>query len=175
LLFIGGFLHRPNIDAVRYFVSEVLPLIHAERPDVTFVVLGADVPDELRSLESDRVSFAGHVLDPAPYFHSARAFVSPLRVGAGMKGKVGQSLSYGLPVVTTAVGAEGMDLVDGVHALIADEPRSFAAAALRLLDDDQLWQTLADAGPVLVAKRWSPEEAWRRMATSFASGSSEPS
>src|SRR5690606_34938096 len=78
----------------------------------------------------------------APYFNAARIFVAPLRYGAGMKGKIGQSLEYGLPVVTTAIGAEGMDLVHEKHALIADEAEAFGRETLRLYTDEALWKQL---------------------------------
>ena len=80
--------------------------------------------------------------DPDPYFDDARVFVAPLRYGAGMKGKIGQAMSLGLPVVTTSIGAEGMLLNDGAHALIADSAGEFAAAVVRLYRDKSLWYAL---------------------------------
>jgi glycosyltransferase involved in cell wall biosynthesis len=152
---------------VRYFIREVLPLIHAQRPDVALVILGGDVPADLTRLRSTLVSFVGYVEDPSPYFHRARVFVAPLRAGAGMKGKIGQSLSFGLPVVTTPIGAEGMDLVDGRHARVADGREDFAKAVLQLLSDDSIWRRLSVEGQALVTERWSEEAARRRLANLF--------
>ena len=93
--------------------------------------------------------------DPAPFFAGSRVFVSPLRYGAGMKGKIGQAMAFGLPVVTTSVGAEGMRLLDGETALVADDPASFAAAVVRLYRDDQLWRRLSENGRGHVERHFS--------------------
>ena len=89
----------------------------------------------------------GYVPDPSIYFHRCRVFVAPLRFGAGMKGKIGHSMSFGLPVVTTSIGAEGMDLVDRKHALIADSPEDFARAVVELYGDERLWESPIDRVP----------------------------
>ncbi len=101
----------------------------------------------------------GFVEDPVPWFDRARVFVAPLRFGAGIKGKIAQSLSLGLPVVTTSIGAEGMHLEDGKHVLIADSPRDFAAAVIRLYNDSALWDTLAENGRSHVAQNFSSTAA----------------
>jgi glycosyltransferase involved in cell wall biosynthesis len=90
-------------------------------------------------------------------------FVAPLRYGAGMKGKIGHAMALGLPVVTSTVGAEGMDLVDGIDCLIADTPPAVAEAVVRLLTDDGLWRSLSEAGVRTVAERWSPERMRARL------------
>ncbi len=100
------------------------------------------MPASIKSLHSANIEPVGFVPDVAPYFESCRVFVAPLRFGAGMKGKVGQSISHGLPVVTTQIGAEGMDLQNEKHLLIADDPRDFADAVVRLYRDEILWQRL---------------------------------
>ena len=144
LLFIGGYEHQPNVDAVMWFVTEVLPLIATQLPDVRFKIVGSKPPDSFRILVSGSVELVGYVRDPDPYFDDARVFVAPLRYGAGMKGKIGQAMSLGLPVVTTSIGAEGMLLSDGAHALIADSAREFAAAVVRLYRDKSLWYALRE-------------------------------
>lgn len=144
LFFIGGFEHRPNVDAVQWFVREVLPRIRQAVPDVVFNVVGSKPPDEVLALASRHVKVAGYVPDPDPFFDGSRVFVSPLRYGAGMKGKIGQAMSYGLPVVTTSIGAEGMRLVDGENAMIADEPDAFAKAVIRVYRDPSLWGRLSE-------------------------------
>ena len=143
LLFIGGFWHSPNEDAVRHFVADILPLIAVELPDVVFQIVGSQMSDGIRALASRHVAVVGFAPDVTPHFAGARVFVAPLRYGAGMKGKIGQSMSFGLPVVTTPVGAEGMALVDGEHAMIADDPAAFARAVIRLYTDRQLWEDVA--------------------------------
>ena len=164
LLFIGMFLHSPNLDAVSWFSSAILPLIRRSLP-IQLVVIGADPPPTLIRESGRDVIFTGWVADVTPLFDAARVFVAPLRFGAGMKGKIGQSLSLGLPVVTTSIGAEGMDLRDETDVLIRDDPESFADAVVRLHDDETLWTELSGRGRETVRDRWSPEVMRRRLET----------
>jgi glycosyltransferase involved in cell wall biosynthesis len=99
----------------------------------------------------------GYVPELSPYLDNSRVFVAPLRFGAGMKGKVGQSLAHGLPVVATPVGAEGMQLEDGVHLLVAETPEVFAEQVLRLLRDDDLWTALQREGRTLIQETLSED------------------
>jgi len=168
LLFVGGFQHPPNQDAVAYFVGQVLPLIRPRLPGVRLVVVGPDVPAAVQGLAAPDVVIAGHVPEIEPVFDRSRVLVAPLRYGAGLKGKIGQSLAYGLPLVTTSVGAEGMDLVDGRHALIADAPAAFADAVVRLYGDAALWTTLQDEGRRHVDARFGPAAVKERLAAALA-------
>jgi O-antigen biosynthesis protein len=145
LMFIGGFRHPPNEDAVRFFVTEIFPLVKPKIPGVRFLVVGGDVPPPVQALASEDVVIMGYVKDVDPIFDRARVFVAPLRYGAGLKGKITQSFTLGLPVVTTAIGAEGMDVVGGVHALVADRPDEFAARVIDLYQDEELWARLSSA------------------------------
>ena len=145
ILFVGGFAHIPNVDAALYFVREIFPLIKQKMPDVHFYIVGSDPPKQVLSLRSNAVVVTGYVKDVAPYFENCRVFVAPLRYGAGVKGKINQSMSYGLPVVTTSIGAEGMALADGVNALIADEAEEFAAKVARLYEDEKLWNNVSQS------------------------------
>ena len=169
LLFIGGYPHPPNVDAMLWFVEDILPLV-LEREPVRLDALGAFPPPELTALASEALSVPGHLEDVLGFFDRARVFVAPLRYGAGMKGKIGMAMARGLPVVTTSVGAEGMQLVDGVHTLVADDPASFAEAVLRLYRDDVLWERLSVEARDHVAREWSPAAMSMRLRTS----SSEP-
>ena len=155
LLFIGGYRHRPNVDAVSWFTDEVLPLVRRHEP-ARFIALGANPPAAMQALASDTVVIPGYRNDVSADFDAARVFVAPLRYGAGMKGKLGQAMAFGLPVVTTSVGAEGMGLVDGEHVLVADDPEAFAEAVLRLYRDDELWERLSAGARELAAETWSP-------------------
>ncbi|WP_323990747.1 glycosyltransferase [Nguyenibacter sp. L1] len=147
LFFIGGFWHKPNGDGVHWFVREVWPLIRETLPDVRFTIAGSNMDNDILALgQVPGIDVAGYVPDVQPYLDSHRIFVAPLRYGAGMKGKVGQSLAGGLPVVATTVGAEGMGLEDGVNILIADDPAAFADAVIRLYRDDVQWTRLSAAG-----------------------------
>ncbi|CRI64449.1 Glycosyl transferase, group 1 [Thiocapsa sp. KS1] len=164
LFFIGSFNHPPNVDAVIYFAHEIFPLILQQLPDVRFHIAGSDMPYSVRALKSRRIDPIGFVRDVTPWFQRARVFVAPLRHGAGMKGKVGQSLAFGLPVVTTRVGAEGMGLTHEINAMIADDRVGFAEAVIRLYSDDRLWLRLSSAGRELVGRSFS-REAVRRVLT----------
>jgi glycosyltransferase involved in cell wall biosynthesis len=157
ILFIGGYQHSPNVEAVLYFVREVLPALRRELPDMKFLVLGSRPPAEIRELASEHVQVLGFQKDITPYFNACRLMVAPLRFGAGIKGKLGTSFSYGLPVVSTSIGAEGMYLQHGREVLIADDPREFADAVVRLYGDRELWNRLSRAGRQLVRERYSPE------------------
>jgi glycosyltransferase involved in cell wall biosynthesis len=157
LLFLGNLAHPPNRDAVIFFAREVWPLLRALLGDVKLFVVGDNVPEEIAALASPEVWVLGYVPDIEPLFASARVMVAPLRFGAGVKGKIGESLAHGLPVVTTSVGAEGMGLVDGEHALIADDARDLADATARAYTERELWQRLSDAGYSHVASHFTPE------------------
>jgi glycosyltransferase involved in cell wall biosynthesis len=155
LLFIGGYDHEPNVDAVIWFVQEVFPKVLEQIPDVPFTILGSRPPESVKQLASKNVNVVGWVPDPEPYFEIRRVFVAPLRYGAGMKGKIGQAMSLGLPVVTTKIGAEGMQLADGAHALIADGVDAFSTAVARLHDDEVLWTSLQRAAAAHIERNFS--------------------
>ncbi len=174
LFFIGGFEHAPNQDAMVYFLREVLPLIVEQIPAIRLLIAGSDMPDRLRELASDRVDILGYLPEVMPLLRRARVFVAPLRYGAGVKGKVGQSLAAGLPVVTTSVGAEGLGLEDRRHALIADDTEAFAAAVIALYTDAQLWQRLSESGRALVAARFSASAARDRLLSIVGHDASTP-
>jgi glycosyltransferase involved in cell wall biosynthesis len=144
LLFIGG-PHSPNVDGVQWLCREVMPLVWQERPDMKVTLLGSKPAPEVLALADERISVPGFIPDVSPYFNQSRVFVAPLRYGAGMKGKVGQSLGHGLPCVLTSVAAEGIGLTDGQDALIADTAEEFAAAILRLYRDAALWSRLSES------------------------------
>jgi GT2 family glycosyltransferase len=154
LLFVGSFQHRPNADAVRFFAREVLPVVRRSLPGVGLSVVGEGAPAELGDCEGVRA--LGYVPDLGPLYARSRVFVAPLRFGAGMKGKVGEALSYGLPVVTTGVGAEGMFLRDGEEALVADTAEEFAAAVVRLYTDEALWRRVSSNAHAHAGLHFSP-------------------
>lgn len=146
LVFIGNYDHPPNEDAMYYFIENVLPKIHACLPNICLYLIGSNMKDKMKALAGDDVKVVGWVDRVEPEFAKRRVFVSYLRYGAGMKGKLGQALSLGLPIVTTTIGAEGMGLVEEETALIADDPKSFAEAVCRLYTDSVLWEKLSRQG-----------------------------
>lgn len=146
LVFIGNYNHKPNQDAVYSFIETVLPKIQARLPAVCFYLIGSNMNENLKTLANEHVKIIGWVDLVEPEFAKRRVFVSYLRYGAGMKGKLGQALSLGLPIVTTTIGAEGMGLVEEKTALIADDSDHFAEAVCRLYTDTQLWEKLSSQG-----------------------------
>ena len=160
LVFVGGFRHPPNVDAVRWFVGEVLPRIRERLPGIRFHCIGGDVPPEVEALaEAPGVLVHGHVPDIAPYMDGCRLALAPLRYGAGVKGKVNLSMAHGQPVVATRCAVEGMHLVDGHDVLVADDAAGFADAVVRAHDDRALWERLARNGLDNVARHFSADAA----------------
>ncbi len=167
LLFVGNFAHPPNVDAVRFLVKEIFPKIKTRLPRVKLYIVGNNPTPEIQKLNGGDIVVTGFVPDLTPYLLNARVSVNPLRYGAGMKGKIGEALSYGLPVVTTSVGAEGMNLQHGLHALIADDADAFAQEVVRLYEDRMLWEKLSQEGRLLVERRWGPKALKKRLELIF--------
>ena len=153
--FLGGYGHQPNIDAVVHFVRDVLPLIRRELPLARFVIAGANPGPEVLALAGPDVEVTGMIDDLRDVFDRVRVFACSLRIGAGTKGKISTAMAYGLPVVSTSCGAEGMELIDGEEVLIADGAEAFAAACVRLHHEAALWQRLSLAGQALVQEKHS--------------------
>lgn len=146
ILFIGGFQHPPNEDGVLWFINDVMPLIRAELPGVQFIIVGSQAPRSVLKLQSDDVVVKGFVRDIEPIFDSCRVSVAPLRYGAGVKGKVTQSLAWGLPVVATPVAAEGIGMVDGDNVMIATDAADFARRVIQVYRDETVWSRLSQNG-----------------------------
>jgi hypothetical protein len=168
LLFWGGVWHQPSVDAVTWFVNAIWPEIRSELPDCRLRIAGSYPSDEVLAFaETPGVEILSSVPDLAPVFNSARVFIAPFRSGAGAQGKIGESLLNGLPVVATAIGAEGMNLVDGEHALIADDPAAFASQIVRLLCDKGLWTHLQAQGRDLAQSTFPVQAVRDKVADLF--------
>ena len=159
ILFIGGFRHSPNVDAIKWYVSEVFPIVQKMLPDVVTTVVGSNMPDEIAALRQDGLLILGFVEDTDPLLRAARVSIAPLRYGAGIKGKINEAMNYGIPVVATECAVEGMQLVDGCDVLVADDAISFAQAIVRAHTDSGLWDTLSVAGRANVRAHFSPDAA----------------
>ncbi len=156
MFFLGGFGHRPNHGAVKWFVDEIWPTVRAALPEAEFHIVGADAPPDVIAL-GDRpgVRFVGYVADLSPVLANYRLSVVPLLYGAGIKGKIGMALGAGVPTITTKIGAEGMGIHDGVHALVRDSATVFAEAVIALYRDEEMWSGIAQNGQNLVAENFS--------------------
>ncbi|MEG0186655.1 MAG: glycosyltransferase, partial [Stenotrophomonas sp.] len=161
LVFVGGFRHPPNLDAMEWFIAEVFPGIRAALPQVQLHCIGAGAPESLLTLAAAQpgVLMHGFVEDIVPYMDGARIAIAPLRFGAGVKGKINLSMAHGQPVVGTTCAVEGMHLRAGHDVLVADDAAGFADAVVRLYQDPQLWQQLASAGLANVAEHFSLDAA----------------
>jgi GT2 family glycosyltransferase len=150
VLFIGGFLHKPNVDSVIYFITEVWPRVLVKQKSMgrafKFFIAGSNTPQEIRDLQSETVSVLGYVPDLSSLFDTIRISVAPLRYGAGLKGKVVDSLLHGVPVVGTSVSTEGSGLQHNVHVLNADTPEAMAEYIIQLYQDELLWRRLSENG-----------------------------
>ncbi len=147
ILFVAGFAHRPNVDAASWLVKEIMPLIRECVPGVHLWLAGSSPTDEVKALASGEVTVTSYVSEERlmELYRSCRVAIVPLRFGAGVKGKVLEALHYGLPLVTTSIGAQGIEGLDAV-ASVSDETSQLAASTVRLLTDDALWsQTSSDA------------------------------
>jgi len=148
ILFVGSFMHPPNTDAMIYYFEQVHNKVREQLGPVRFYVIGANPPKTLKHLAEkySEVELTGYVEDIRPYFEKVRLSVAPLRYGAGVKGKISSSMSHGVPVVTTTIGAEGMKLVHGVNAMIADDAEGLADAVVELYNDEDLWKKMVREG-----------------------------
>ena len=164
LCFVGSFAHPPNEDAVLWFASEVLPRVREKLPQVRFNVIGGPMLDNIAALAGDAVVVHGFVPDLEPFMDGCRISVAPLRYGAGVKGKVNMAMSYGLPVVATPMAVEGMHLVAGEEALVADGAEAYAAAIVQLYGDEALWQRLSRGGLANVERHFSFAAAQKALA-----------
>jgi polysaccharide biosynthesis protein PslH len=160
VVYMGDYKYFPNTDAVAYFVQAIMPRIKAQRPDFHLTLLGKDPPPEIQALAGDDVTVTGLVEDTRPYLQSSAVFICPLRTGSGTRFKLMEALACGCPVVSTSIGCEGLDAVDGEHMLIRDEPGAFADAVVTLLDDPARGRAIGQAG-----RQWvEAKHAWAHSA-----------
>ncbi len=163
ILFIGGFRHPPNLDAVTWYVENVLPLIRQKAPGLITTLIGSNAPPALQNYAADDFIIAGFVPDVTDYYGNARLSISPLRYGAGVKGKVNISMQYGVPVVATSVSVEGMYLKNGENVMVADDPAEFADAVIRAHGDAELWSRLSQGGLDNIEAHFSRQCARRAL------------
>ncbi len=172
ILHIGTMYWPPNIDGVLWFIREVFPHIRTRRPDVTLDVVGARPPQELARLGGDGtgINVTGYVADPMPYLEKAGVMIVPLRAGGGMRVKILNALSQGMPIVSTTIGCEGIAVETGRHLLIADHPQGFALATLRLLEDRRFADELGRNGRRLIQVTYDYRVACRALEDVYQSG-----
>jgi glycosyltransferase involved in cell wall biosynthesis len=155
IVLTGLMTYRPNADAAVHFVREVLPLVRRSRPRARFTAVGWGLPRDLAPLLGDGVTHTGRVPDVRPYLAEAAAVVVPLRMGSGTRLKVLEALAMGKGVVSTTLGCEGVDVTPGGDLLVADDPASFAAAVVELMENAERRQALGLGGRRLVERSYT--------------------
>jgi sugar transferase (PEP-CTERM/EpsH1 system associated) len=154
VLYVGSMDYHANIDAVIWFLREVWPSVANRFPRLTFTIVGRNPGPSVRALASQNVQVTGSVDDVRPYYSSAAAVVVPLRVGSGTRLKILEAMAAGVPVVSTTLGAEGLDATAGLELLIGDTPDQISSALVRLLENPALGMALAGGGQALVARNY---------------------
>jgi glycosyltransferase involved in cell wall biosynthesis len=161
--FLGGLHWPPNAEGVLWFAREVWPTVWRQVPDALFTIIGKNPPETLTKLqetgEPSRIEITGYVEDLEPYLASTAAFIVPLQAGGGMRVKIIDAWSWGLPVVSTTIGAEGICYQAGSDLVIADEADAFGAAVIRLLQDKRLAERLGKAGRLTIEESYD----WRQV------------
>ncbi|MBU3560604.1 glycosyltransferase [Polynucleobacter hallstattensis] len=163
IIFTGGFQHMPNIDAVKFFVRDVMPIIRDKLPGVRLLVVGSNTPAEIYDLACDDVIIKGYVENLNVILDSARVSIAPLRFGAGVKGKIASSMAAGLPVVASLLATEGMELAHLDNCLIAENPQEYAEYIRLLYEDEILWAKISDAGLIFAEKSWGSSASARKL------------
>jgi polysaccharide biosynthesis protein PslH len=159
LLFFGAINYYPNQEAITHFIDNVFPLIRERRPNAKFRIIGPGAPESVLARQGNGVEVVGMVDEVSPHIDAATAVVVPLRIGGGTRLKIVEALAKGKPVISTRLGAEGIDVVHDEHLLLADEPRDFAAEVERVLSDPALRTRLGVSGRRLMEDRYS----WRSI------------
>ena len=155
VLYVGNFQNLPNVDALDYFVADVWPLLRLRRPGARLSVVGANPPERVTALDGrDGITVVGEVDDLRPAYHGHRVMVAPIRAGSGTRLKILEAFAAGIPVVSTTLGAEGIEAEPGRHLLIADSAVDFAAAVEQVLADDRLADRLAAEAVGLARERY---------------------
>ena len=161
--FLGGLHWPPNAAGVVWFAREVWPLVLAEAPDALLTIIGKDPPKELRNPQSAirNLDVTGYVTDLAPYLQETAVFIVPLHAGGGMRVKILDAWAWGLPIVSTTIGAEGLRVQSGENILLADDAASFARAVVRVLQHRELADHLASAGRATVERAYDWRQVYR--------------
>lgn len=168
IVFVGSYQHTPNVDAVKFFAEEIMPLIRQSLPGVRFYVVGSKPPSDVKELACEDIIITDFIPDLTSFLSNVRLSVAPLRYGAGIKGKIGGAMAVGLPVVATPIAAEGMSLTHGVNILIAEEPKAFAGQITSLYQDEDLWENLSNNSLTFAERVWGAESVWNILANTLA-------
>ena len=166
ITFVGKMDYSPNPHAVLYFIKEILPEIEKIYPNhFKFKIIGANTPSWMFKLQNDKIKVLGEVEDIRPYLSESKVFVAPLKFGTGIKVKIIEAMALGVPVVTTSVGVEGINVKNGVHLFIKDEPKDFAKCVVELLEDESLRKRIAENAKNYVFENFDAEKYVKKYFT----------
>ncbi len=155
VVFVGNYLHYPNVDAVIYFYQEIWSRVKLVCPGLKFVIIGQAPPPEIQNLSQDgSITVTGTVNDVIPYIRKGQIFICPVRLGGGFRGKILEAMAVGRPIVSTSLGAEGIPIKNSENILVADDPGDFAASIVKLLKDRDLYERIRRAGRKLVEEKY---------------------
>ena len=159
IVFVGNYLHYPNVDAVLYFHQDIWPLIKSRLPELKFYVVGQGPPLAIQNLSQEKnIIVTGKVDDVRPFLKKARVFICPVRLGGGFRGKILEAMAIGRPIVSTSLGAEGIPASHEENIILADNPEEFAKGTLDLMNDDKLFEKIRVQGRKLVEEKYGWEK-----------------
>ncbi|GLX81286.1 glycosyltransferase [Thalassotalea eurytherma] len=167
IAFLGGFAHKPNINAIEFFIEQVMPLLQEQASDIKLYVYGSNMPESLKLRESSNIIMVGYVENLDDVFKKHRVFVAPLLAGAGIKGKVLEAVRYGLPAVLSPVAAEATGLVHNENAIIAENSQEWLAGIIDLYNDEKKWLQFAQGERELAKSQYSCEHGQQLMKKVF--------
>jgi glycosyltransferase involved in cell wall biosynthesis len=157
----------PNYDAMLYFIEEIFPIIQQKRPSVRLRIVGKNPPEILKKKRNQHIEITGFVSDVRPYIQQSDLYVVPLRMGGGTRLKILQAMAMKIPIISTTIGAEGLEAVDGDHLLLRDDPQSFAEATLELMDHSTLKKQLAESAYQFVREEYDWKTIGGRIDAAF--------
>lgn len=168
LLFVGSMGYLPCADGAVYFCRQVLPFIRETISDIQVWIVGADPSSDVKQLASESIHVTGFVEDILPYYKQAAVSIVPLRAGGGTRLKILEAMALGRPIVSTSIGCEGLNVVDGQHLLIADNPKEFAEKTIRLLKDNALYQLVVTEARKFVVSGYDWDVIAHRLMSKYS-------
>ena len=168
VMFVGGFAHGPNVDAVKWLHDEIWPQVHQQCPSITAYIIGSNPPDEIKRMNSKDFIVTGAVSDDEleKYYHQCRMAIVPLRFGAGIKGKVVEAMYHRLPILTTKVGAEGINFTENSIA-VRDQSAAFAGKLVKLYQDPDALNNMSAQYERFIQNTYSYEFAAKTLSSEF--------
>jgi glycosyltransferase involved in cell wall biosynthesis len=165
IIFTGTLWYEPNTDAARWLARDIFPLIRQDFPDMKLLIVGDHPPNVVRSLSlQPGISVTGAVEDIRPYLRQALIFAAPIRTGSGTRQKILDAMAVGLPVISTSVGCEGLEVEEGENVCLAETPEEFREKAARLIRDTEFRSRIARGGRRLVEEKYSRRAAIEKLA-----------